>query len=232
MEITELLIRIGIGFIVLFTLTRVLGRKEISQMTFFNFVSAMAIGTLAGSLVIDQTLSITNGIIALTGWAAFTYLMGIIDIKFKKARKLTTGDPLIVIKEGKIIEDSLRQSRLDLDELQSMLRQKNIFSLADVDFAIFEPNGKLSVMPKEFKQPLTKGDMNKESTMKKFVSIPTQVISDGKVLSQNLTKMNLDQNWLEQQLQQAGIHSASDVFYAEVLQDGTLFTDHKDRIVH
>jgi len=231
-ETPELIVRISLGFIVLFILARIMGRKEISQMTFFNFVSAIAIGSIAANLAVNQNLSIQNGVLALAGWTAFTLVMDLIDIKSKKARKVTTGDPITVIKEGKIVERALKKSRLDIDALKTMLRQKNIFSLADVDYAIFETNGNLSVMPKEPKQPLTKSDMNKVNPSKKMVPLPTEVITDGMVLTNNLTKLKLDQAWLDQQLQQAGIKSASDVFYAEVQQDGTLFTDNRDNLIH
>ncbi|KKB43759.1 DUF421 domain-containing protein [Bacillus thermotolerans] len=113
MDIFELILRISLGFIALFVLTRVMGRKEISQMTFFNFVSAIAIGSIAANFVVNQNVSIRNGIIALAGWAAYTLLMDFIDIKSKQGRKILTGDPIIVIKEGKIVESAMRQSRLD-----------------------------------------------------------------------------------------------------------------------
>ncbi len=151
--------------------------------------------------------------------------MGFIDIKSKNARKLTTGDPLIVIKNGKIMEDSLRSARLDIDSLNALLRQKNVFAIADVDYAIFETSGKLSVMKKEIKQSATKGDMNMTSTVPNVHPIATEVISDGTVNRQNLRDLNLDMNWLEQQTNQAGIKSFSQVFYAQVQPDGTLYID-------
>lgn len=114
MNLTELLIRITAGFIVLFILARVMGRKEISQMTFFNFVSAIAIGSITANMVLNSNISIRNGFIALISWALFTIFIGYIDIFSKKSRKLTTGEPIIVIKEGKIMEHSLRKTRLDL----------------------------------------------------------------------------------------------------------------------
>ncbi|MDQ0231642.1 uncharacterized membrane protein YcaP (DUF421 family) [Metabacillus malikii] len=141
MGLMELMLRVAIGFFVLFTLARIMGRKEISQMTFFNFVSAIAIGSITANLVVSRNLSIRNGVLALVGWAAFTLIMDVIDIKSKRARIITTGDPIIVIKEGKIVERALKKSRLDLDALNTMLRQKNIFAVADVDYAIFETNG-------------------------------------------------------------------------------------------
>jgi uncharacterized membrane protein YcaP (DUF421 family) len=227
----ELIIRIAIGFLVLFTLTRIIGRKEVSQMTFFNFTSAIAIGSIAANLVVNSNLSIRHGILALAGWSVFTLLMDLIDIKSKEARKVTTGDPIIVIKEGKIVERALRKSRLDVDALNAMLRQKNIFSLADVNYAFFETNGNLSVLPKETKQPLTKSDMNIMTQTKQY-PLPTEVITDGRILSSNLSKLNLDEQWLEQQLQNAGVDSVSDVFFAQVQQDGTLFIDSKNNMLH
>ncbi len=225
MGIWELVLRIAVSFIVLFCLARIVGRKEISQMTFFNFVSAIAIGTIAGSLAVNQDLSIRNGVIALAGWATFTLLMSVLDIKSKSIRKVTNGDPIIVIKDGQVSVDALRKTRLDMDTLRVMLRQQhNVFKIEDVDYAIFETNGKLSVLKKGLQQPLTKGDMNRVPTPNVY-PIAAEVISDGTVNTKNLSKLHLDENWLEQQLQQAGVNSPADVFYAEVQQDGTLHVD-------
>lgn len=211
LDISELLIRITIGFVGLFILTRIMGRKEISQMTFFNFVSAIAIGSLTANLVLGQNISIRNGLIALGGWTVYTLLMDTIDIKSKRARKITTGDPIIVVKEGKIVESALKKSRLDTDSLLAMIRQKNVFSLADIDYAIFETNGKISVMKKEEQQTATKKDVNKGTTQNKY-PIPTEVVSDGKILSSNLQKLNLDQKWLHQELSKTGINNVEDGF--------------------
>ncbi|MBS3678896.1 DUF421 domain-containing protein [Ornithinibacillus massiliensis] len=226
MTLTELIIRSLIGFLVLFTLTRIMGRKEISQMTFFNFVSAIAIGSIAASLVVNKNLSILNGVMALVGWAIFTLIMGVIDLKSKTLRKVVTGNPVIVIKEGKVLTHALRSTRLDLDSLTAMLRQQHIFSLTDVDYAIFETNGKLSVMLKENANPLTKKDMN-IPTAPATIPIPTAVISDGKLLTENLEGSTFDQSWLEKELKQHNINSISDVLYAQIQKDGTLYIQKK-----
>ncbi|UYZ24209.1 YetF domain-containing protein [Mesobacillus jeotgali] len=228
----ELLLRIAIGFVVLFSMARWAGRKEISQMTFFNLVSAIAFGSIAAALVVNPSVSILNGIIALLGWAAFTVLTDQIHIKSKKARKLLMGDPVIVIKKGEIMEDALRQARLDTDSLKAMLREKSIFSLSDVDYAIFETDGKLSVMKKEGKQTVTKSDMNLAMPSGNFVPLSTELVSDGRVNVQNLNKMNKDRTWLDEQLQQSGVQSLDDVFYAEVQPDGNLYIDKRNDFLH
>ncbi|MFD2682409.1 YetF domain-containing protein [Bacillus seohaeanensis] len=232
MPLIELVLRITLAFTTLLVLTRLMGRKELSQLTFFNFVSGIAIGTIGASLAIDSTLSVRNGVIALVCWSAFTIVMGLLDIKSKKVRVAIEGEPRILIKKGKIMEEELRKVRLDIDALNSLLRQKNVFSVADVDYAIFETDGKLSVMKKEAKQPLTKSDMNIQQVKADIFPISTTVVSDGKINTTNLEKMNRDKEWLEQQLQSAGVHSISDVFYAEVQKDGTLYIDNKNDVLH
>lgn len=228
----ELLLRIAIGFIVLLSMARWAGRKEISQMTFFNLVSAIAFGSIAAALVINPSVSITNGIIALLGWAAFTVLTDLIHIKSKRARKFIVGDPVIVIKNGKIMEDALRQTRLDTDSLQARLREKSIFSMTDVDYAIFETDGKLSVLKKESKQTVMKSDLNIGKSQGNLVPLSTELVSDGKVNQINLAIVNKDLNWLDSQLQQAGVQSINDVFFAEIQPDGNLYIDKRDDLLH
>ena len=126
MPITELILRLVIAFATLITLTRLIGRKEISQMTFFNFVSAISIGTLGASLAIDSTISITNGLLALVAWSVFTIFMSYLDIKSPKFRVAVEGEPRILIKKGQIMEDELRKVRLDINALNSLLRKKDV----------------------------------------------------------------------------------------------------------
>ncbi|SFK40281.1 Uncharacterized membrane protein YcaP, DUF421 family [Halobacillus dabanensis] len=214
MSIAELIIRLVIAFITLLALTRLMGRKEISQMTFFNFVSGIAIGTIGAFLAIDSTLSIRNGVLALIAWSTFTIALGIIDIKSKAIRKVIEGEPRIVIKKGKVMEDELRKVRLDIDALNAKLREKNVFSIADVDYAIFETDGKLSVMKKEIQQTVTRSDLNIQQQHTNVFPTSTLVVSDGQIDKANLEKLNLNEQWLNQQLESAGITSISDVFYA------------------
>ena len=232
MPITELIFRLVIAFATLIILTRLIGRKEISQMTFFNFVSAISIGTLGASLAIDSTISITNGLLALVAWSVFTIFMSYLDIKSPKFRVAVEGEPIILIKKGQIMEDELRKVRLDIDALNSLLRKKNVFSVTDVDYAIFETDGSLSIMKKEAKQTLTKSDIPIDQTNVSISPIPTSVISDGEIKQDNLKMLNLDRKWLEQQLKLSGVDSISDVFYAEVQKDGTLYIDCRNDVLH
>ncbi|MBW3112614.1 DUF421 domain-containing protein [Bacillus sp. MCCB 382] len=233
MSIAELFIRLLLSFVFLFVFTRLMGRKEISQMTFFNFVSAIALGTLGASLAIDSSISVRNGIIALAGWSIFTILMGYWDLKSKSFRSLVEGTPRVVVRKGEVLEGELKKLRLDIDALNVLLRKKNVFSIQDVDYAIMETDGTLSVMKKEGKQAVTKSDrLNPSLTTSHVIPIPTALIEDGKINDKNIEALPVDEQWLKQQLTTKGIHSISDVFYAEIQKDGTLHVDRYDDTVH
>ncbi|TYR75072.1 DUF421 domain-containing protein [Rossellomorea vietnamensis] len=226
MNIFELFLRVVIAFIALFIMARLSGRKEISQMTFFNFISAVAVGNIGGTIVVSAELSIRNGLLALAGWLILTVGFSYIDLKSKGARKILEGEPIIVVKQGKIMEHSLKKTQLDVDGLMALLREKQVFSMKDVDYAIFETNGKLSVLKKQAQQTITKNDMNVPLKSEKYPQ-STEVIADGEVIQNNLKRLNLQEEWLISQLQQKGIQSISEVFYAEVQKDGSLYIDKK-----
>jgi len=232
MPLTDLLLRLVLAFGTLLALTRIMGRKELSQMTFFNFVSAIAIGNIGVSLAIDSSISVLNGLIALVGWTLITILLGYIDIKSKKFSEVIEGQPRILIKKGQIMEDEMRKVRLDIDALNALLRQKNVFAMSDVDYAIFETDGNLSVMKKEPNQPVLKSDLGIKNPAPNIYPISTEVINDGRIIMSNLEKLGLNTEWLEQQLRLSGIELISDVFYAEVQKDGKLYIDSKNDMSH
>jgi uncharacterized membrane protein YcaP (DUF421 family) len=232
MPVLDLILRLVLAFVTLLALTRLMGRKELSQMTFFNFVSGIALGTIGASLAIDSSISIRNGLIALVGWTIITIALGYIDIKSKKVRVVIEGEPRILIKKGKIMEDEMRKVRLDVDALNALLRKQNVFAVSDVDYAIFETDGNLSVMKKDNKQPLSKSDLGVQNPATTIYPISTEVINDGTIIRANLEKLNLNTEWLEQQMRLSGINSISDVFYAEVQKDGKLYIDTKNDVLH
>lgn len=230
MNVTELIIRIVLTFLFLLLLTRIMGRKEVGQMTFFNFVSSITIGSIAATLVTNNEFAIEYGLLALFSWTLLTLIMDAIDIKTIRGRHLISGNPLIVIKDGKIIEKSLLCSRLSLDELNSLLRQQSIFSVTEVDYAIFETNGKLSVMKKDVFIALTKFDM-KLPENKKIYPIPTTLISDGRVLQNNLNRYKIKHDWLIDELKKMGAKSVEEIFFAQLQTDGSLFIEKKQEII-
>jgi len=153
-------IRTVIAYFVLLILSRVMGRKMISQMTFFDFAVGITIGSVTANLAIGPYTSIRSGITVLIVLTGLVVFLDFLHIKSIHIRKLVNSEPIVAIQNGKVMDDNLRKERFTIDELTMLLREKNIFSMADVEFAILEYDGKLSVLPKSQKQPLTPSDMN------------------------------------------------------------------------
>jgi uncharacterized membrane protein YcaP (DUF421 family) len=232
MNMVEVFSRTVGAFLVLFLLTRLMGRKQISQLTFFNYITGISIGAIAGSLSVDSSLKISSGMVSLLTWVGLTLIVGFIDMKSRKARKILIGEPVIVIKQGKVMERQLKKLRLDMDELNHLLRGKNIFSIQDVEYAILETNGEISVLLKEGKQPLKQENLPYQLSKQPQTPIPVQIIADGKMIDENLRQLNLNRSWVDDQLKHAGTNLA-EVFYAELQQDGSLYIDKRsDHFFH
>lgn len=182
--------------------------------------------------MVDPALNLRNGMIALAGWSAITITMGFLDIKSKKARLLIEGEPVVVIKDGKVMENTLRKVRLDIDALNALLRKKDIFSLSDVSYAIFEINGELTVIKKENKQITPAPNIYIRGIKQNVLPMALELIADGRMNKENAQRLHIHKDWLEQQLHKIGIQSISDVFYAEVQQDGTLYIDKRNEMLH
>lgn len=230
MQIGEVLLRTTAAFLLLVMLCRIIGKKEISQMTFFNYVSGITFGSITASLLIDPSKNAWIGITAMTGWTALTLISGIATLKSRKLRLILAGQPTVLIKDGKLLEKAMRGARITVDELTSLLREKNVFAVKHVHSAILEQDGKLSVMLKQDFQPASKADINVPLTARQHV--PAIVIADGRVDSRLLLVRGLDQRWLKRELKKQGIADTDQVFFAEIGEDGTLHADLYQDPVH
>ncbi|MES5265402.1 DUF421 domain-containing protein [Priestia megaterium] len=222
MGFIEVIGRVIISFSVLLLMTRIMGKKQVSQLTYFNYITGITIGAVAASITIDRSIDMSDGFVSMVCWSLLTVLVSYINLKSPKARILLDGQPTIVIKNGKILEKTLAGLRLNMDDLSMLLREKNIFSTQEVDYAVLEPDGQLSVLKKVDQQNVTKKDLKAEAV--KPLYVPTEIIVDSKVITRNLEELDLSQSWLEKQLHQSGV-SLQTVFYAEIQSDGTLYID-------
>lgn len=213
-NIFYLLLRTTLIFVVLLILTRILGKKQLSQLTFFNYITGITIGSIAANVVSESNQPFIDEFIGLIWWCVLTYLAGYIGLKSGKLRNIIDGQPTIVIKKGKIIRNALKSSRLNIDDLSMMLRKQNIFSIKEVEYAILEPNGDLSTLKKPENQHISKSDMNITSPIPKY--LPSEIIADDKIIRHNL-------NWLNDQIKTQNISSVKDILYAEIQSNGTLY---------
>lgn len=223
-DFLEMILRATGAFIVLLIMTRLMGRKQLSQLTFFNYITGIALGSIAADIAGETKTPFLNGLTSLVWWSILTLLVGYIGLKSSTARIAFDGQPVIVIKQGEILEDELRKLRLNIDDLSMMLREQKVFAVKDVESAVFEPNGKLSIMLKKEKQPVTKKDQNILTV--KPMYIPMELISDGNVVEKNMKEAGISRGWLKKQLQLLGLKIA-DVFYVELQEDGTLYINRK-----
>lgn len=218
-------IRTIFAFILALILTRFMGRKAISQMTFFDFVVAITLGSVTASIGISSPTSIYSPTTTLIVLALLTVLVDFIHIKSMKFRKLVESEPVVLIANGLIINQNMKRLRISIVDLTTLLREKNIFNVADVEFAIMENDGKLSVLPKSHKQPVTPSDLNIKT---KPQALAKDIIIDGKLISNNLSDLSINKQWLITQLNTKGINSIEDVFYAALDTSGNLYVSVKN----
>ncbi|WP_280771745.1 DUF421 domain-containing protein [Salipaludibacillus daqingensis] len=208
------------GFVLLFIVIRLLGKTQFAQITPFDFISAIILGELVGNGVFDDQVKISQIAVAILTWGAIIYTVEMLTEKFMKTRKLLVGEPNIVIREGKIERDALKKAKLDMNSLQSLIRQEGYFSLQEVEYVIMESNGKISVLPKsEYDLPKT-SDFNMPP---KPVHLPTGLILDGEVVPDNLTEIGFDEHWLQAQLAMQNVATFKEVLYAEWSKDRGLY---------
>ncbi|WP_367183443.1 YetF domain-containing protein [Sporosarcina sp.] len=219
----EMTLRTVISFVVLLILARFMGKKQISQLTFFHYVTGITIGSIAADLAGESETPFLNGLYGMVLWAVLTIIANYLSFKSIKLRVLLDDKPMIVIENGEIIEGSLRKLRLSFNDLNMMLREQSVFSMKEVNYAIFETNGNLSVMLKPGEQPATKKDIQVSSPLPKY--IPTEIITNGKVEEKNMRELKLTDVWLTRQLEQQGIARPEQVLYAEVQTDGSLYVN-------
>lgn len=219
----EILFRTATSFVALLVLTRLLGKKQVGHLTFFNYVTGITFGSTTAEIIVNRQITLLQGISSLVLWSLLAFSVALIGLRSVKAREILDGQPTILVKQGKILEEALAKQHLNIDDLSMLLRNKDVFSPEDVEFAILEPDGKLSVLIKEELLPATKKDI--KVNVAPVHNIPTELIVDGKIVEKNLNKIDVSIVWLNQQLKKANIHSLDQVFYAELQLDGSLYID-------
>ncbi|MFM9278599.1 DUF421 domain-containing protein [Paenibacillus jiagnxiensis] len=223
----EILIRTVAALVLLLFIAKILGKQTISNMTFLDFVTSITVGSIAANLSFNESINWRHFILAFTVFTLASLLLSVLALKSRKWRNRISGAPTVMIEDGKILEDNMRKMRYTLDSLNQALREKDIFNVDEVKYAVLEDNGKLSVLRKEKYQHATKQDVMHAPADEHF---PVELIMDGQVIDKNLQKSNLTREWLEQELQKKG-KSISDVFYAVRGTRQQLFFDYyKDQV--
>ncbi|RKQ37313.1 DUF421 domain-containing protein [Oceanobacillus halophilus] len=207
--------------VVLFTFTKLLGTKHISQMNIFEYISGVVLGGIVAIHTFDPQANIFHAILALFIWFIIPFGVEKITLKSKAFRNFTEGKSTVFIQDGKIMEDNLKKEGYSTDDLLEKLRERDIFLASDVEFAVLEPNGSVNVLPKRENRPLTAKDLGIPLAPQKE---PQTIIMDGKVMNESLSNLNLNLKWLETELEKLNV-SIENVFLGQADTDGQLYVD-------
>ena len=210
MEIIKVLLTSLLSVGALFAVAKIMGHKQMSQLDFFDYISGITIGSIAAELATELEEPL-KPLIAIAVYGAAAVLLSKITSLFPKSRKYINGTPTILMNNGKLYRENLKKAKLDLSEFMVICRQQGYFNLSDIQTAVFEFNGKLSILPVSKKRPANPEDLNL-SPAPEFIH--TEVIMDGRILDENLKRMGLDDKWLQKQLNAQGYKKAEEVFLA------------------
>ncbi|GAB6988809.1 DUF421 domain-containing protein [Paenibacillus pini] len=220
-EWTQVIVRTLVAVVFLFALTRLLGKRQISQLSFFAYITGITIGDLAATVSLDLESNWYLGMVSLAVWAIVSLGIEFLQLKSKKARDFIDSTSTILIKDGKVLEDNLKKEKLTNEELLQQLRAKSAFKLAEVEFAIMEPNGEINVLLKKEYLPLTPSDLGIKVAPD---SEPQTVILDGKIMDEPLATRGFNRLWINTELEKIGV-SVDNVFIGQVDSYGQLFVD-------
>lgn len=214
------IIRSFISFFALLIMVRLMGKQQVAQLTFFDYIVGITTGSIAASLSVEDNISYHSGLAALLTWGLFSYLVAYLSIKSMRARRIFDSTPAILIQNGEIIEKNLRKEKINLNDFLEELRIKDVFDISDVEFAILETNGKVSVQLKSQKRPLTPEDLNISTT---YEGLSANLIIDGEIMKESLGLVNLSEKWLSNELAKRKIASSKHVLLASLNTKGELY---------
>lgn len=216
------IIRSFVAFFVLLVLVRLMGKQQMSELTFFDYIVGITIGSIASTLSVQLNQNTFATLVGMAIWSLLPIILAYLSLHNIWIRKVVEGEATVVIENGKILEENLRKIRLTIDDLISELRIKDVFSIEEVEFAMFEANGRLSVLKKTPNQPVTPEDLGLKTEYK---GLPTDLVSDGILLEDALASLGLSKAWLYHQLGKQNITGVSEVSLAQLGTNGNLYVD-------
>ncbi|SHK00261.1 DUF421 domain-containing protein [Desulforamulus aeronauticus] len=202
-------------------LIRLMGKRQTSQLTLFDLITAVTVGVTVAVISLNLMDNLANGLAVLAVWTILPIALYLLALKYKTVRDILQGKETVLINHGKVLEDKLLEVRFTPEDLLSQLRRKNAFQVADVEFAMLEPNGEVSVLLKKDKQPVSANTLGIQVSNQ---SVPQTVMLDGVVMDEPLTALGLNRSWLHTELEKVGV-APENVFIAQVDALGQLYLD-------
>ena len=211
MVILNILLTSIASVVVLFILTKLMGNRQMSQLSLFDYINGITIGSIAAEMATALEDDILKPLTAMIVYAAFTIGFSYIGLKSTKARRFITGKSLVLLHKGKLNEENFRKAKMDINEFLTQCRNAGYFNIADLNAAILEPNGKISFLPLALKRPVNPADM---ALSPEEDEVPTYIVLDGNILDESLKSTGNNEKWLTKELKKQGISGIDDVILA------------------
>ncbi len=205
--------------------TRVMGKREIGQLSPFDLVVAIMIADLAAMPLEEKSIHIHDAVVPIAVLAVAEVVFAFMTLRSEKARSLISGKSSIVVRDGKILEGAVRELRYNIDDLLSGLREKDVSNIQDVEFAVLEGSGRLSVIMKSQARPVTPRDLGITTS---YEGLPYPLVTDGEVKYKYLDQLGLTIAWLKEELRKKGVKDPADVLLASLDTSGELYVVKKE----
>jgi len=194
--------------IILFILTKIMGRKQAGELNIFDYVIGISIGSIAAEMTLNQDVNFFEGTLAMVIYASISYLITISTMKSIKIRRFVIGSPTVIIQNGKILYKNLKKAKMDVNDLLEQARTNGYFDLSEIEYSLMESDGKLSFLPKSEYVPLTPKDMKIKTDYK---GLTANLIIDGNIMKENLKNIKKDEKWLLTRLKNEGYESINNI---------------------
>ena len=208
MDIIKVILTSLLSVAALFIITKIMGHKQVAQLDFFDYVSGITIGSIGAELATELEAP-EKPLIALAIYGLASLILNLLAHKIPQTRKYINGTPTILMNEGKLYRKNLKQAKLDLSEFMLLCREQGYFDLDEIQTAVFEHNGKLSILPKAANRPATPDDLKITA---KATHIGVEIIMDGRVMGENLSRIGRDIHWLTNRLKAQGHKNTTQIF--------------------
>lgn len=208
MELLQVAITSVVSFLVLFFLAKIMGHRQIAQLSVFDYINGITIGSIAAELATELEKPL-RPLLAMVIYALLTVLLEALALKYQRLRKFISGTPSIILDNGKLYRENMKKARLDLTEFLIQCRQQGYFDLGAIQTAVYESDDRLTILPVAERRPATPEDLGVAPEKEQFF---TEVIMDGRILGGNLQRMGVNETWLEKQLRAQGYHSAKEIY--------------------
>lgn len=209
MELLKVLLSSLFSAAILFLIAKIIGHKQVAQLEFFDYITGITIGSIAAELATTLESPWWKPLMSMIVFGAVTVTLSCITRSFPRSRRFINGTPTIVMNDGKLYKDNMKKAKLELSEFLLLCRQEGYFNLEDIKTAVFEYNGKLSILPVSTKRPLNPEDMNLNPNPE---HIGTEIIMDGRIIGENLKRKGLNEAWLKKELEEQGYKNAREIF--------------------